>query len=64
MPEKVIEVLKIQNFKLRSEFKMTKIKFLNRSLKSVLEMKPTLLIDGINEIEQNFTIFLLSVAFS
>ncbi len=63
MPEKGIEILKIQNFKLRSEFKMTKIKFLYRSSKIVLEMKPTLLIDGMNEIEQNLTELFCSVLF-
>ncbi len=63
MPDKGIEILKIQNFKLRFKFKMTKIKILNRSSKIVLEMKPTLLIDGINEIEQNLTELFCSVLF-
>jgi hypothetical protein len=60
MPDKGIEILKTQNFKLRYEFKMAKI---NRSSKIVLEMKPTLLIDGMNEIDQNLTQLFCSVLF-
>jgi hypothetical protein len=63
MPDKGIEILKIQNFKLKFEFKMTKIKFLKGSSKIVLEMKPKLLIDVMNEIDQNLTQLFCSVLF-
>jgi len=50
-------ILKIRNFEFGLKFEMSKIKILNMSSKSLTDMKPILLINEINEIEENLTIF-------